>query len=89
MSQPDAKHCVHGTNIVLDSYPPQYPEYCCQCGANRRRGGRFVTLEGHGPFLNPEAHHIEPIDPWTDSCAPPAPTPVAEANQEGETNANA
>lgn len=54
MTPPDAPdaprgHCWHSDGIVLTSYPEQYPETCCHCGARRTRSYRFVT-EGHGKF---------------------------------------
>ncbi len=44
----DCSHCWHGTGHVLESYPPQYPEVCCHCGAKRRRRETLAT--GHGPY---------------------------------------
>lgn len=43
-------HCAHRTGMSLDSYPPQYPVYCCHCGAAGVSRGMFKQQEGHGPF---------------------------------------
>ena len=78
------KHCPHSTGIVLNSYPPQYPEYCCHCGARRTRMGRFAPLLGHGSFLDPSTHAIEIIDPWDDTCHGPSSKETGRAESSHE-----
>jgi hypothetical protein len=51
-------HCWHGTGVVLESYPPQYPEVCCHCGEMQTRRGSMPTPEGHGPFLPRNGSHF-------------------------------
>lgn len=47
-----ARHCWHGTGIVLTSYPGYAVERCCWCGATSHRSlaaaapGRW----DHGPY---------------------------------------
>lgn len=46
-----AKHCWHGSDFVLASYPPLYPETCCNCGKYRTVSlERLVETDKHGPY---------------------------------------
>lgn len=49
MSGDNAAHCWHHTGLTLTSNPPQFPEVCCNCGTQRIRTTRAVTVPGHGP----------------------------------------
>jgi hypothetical protein len=47
-------HCWHSTGMVLTSNPPQYPQVCCWCGAERTLRGLVPQREpGHGPYEPP------------------------------------
>jgi hypothetical protein len=47
-------HCWHGTGMAYATYPPQYPEYCCQCGVNRvRKTQLYNDSPSHGPYYRP------------------------------------
>ena len=48
----DCGHCWHSTGMMLASYPAQYEDVCCRCGAVRIYAKtRVRKVEGHGPFL--------------------------------------
>lgn len=52
--QPDDghAHCWHSTGIVLFTYPPKYPEFCCFCGEKRVRQADLDDpfAGNHGPY---------------------------------------
>ncbi len=44
------EHCWHSDDIMLTSYPAQYPEICCHCGAKCTRRKELEKIpDGHGP----------------------------------------
>ncbi|GGR31360.1 hypothetical protein [Deinococcus ruber] len=51
-------HCWHGTGVVLESFPPQFPEICCLCGEKRTRRGSTPNPSMHGPFLPKTGSHF-------------------------------
>lgn len=43
-------HCWHSNDQANMSFPPQYKEKCCWCGAIRTRYYELVVPEGHGQY---------------------------------------
>ena len=49
------KQCIHSNGSVYLSLPPQWDEWCCNCGHKERVQGEaldFIDQQEHGPHLN-------------------------------------
>lgn len=65
----ERSHCWHHDKIMLTSYPPQYPETCCRCGAKRTKRILVEDDPAHGPHGGPFLRQKETYTGGDGPCA--------------------